>query len=117
MWLCFLVGCQSEPLPKSSALHPPEASLPKPTSVYNVTNIQTLALTLPQKTNTYSPAFTLTLEQQRAVKLMKDFIKSHGLRANNPWALLHALLASNEDKAVEDGRLAIDALFADYAQI
>ena len=57
------------------------------------------------------PAYDEALARLGAV------VDAHATDPTNPWAVSHGLLARGADLRLSDGRLAIDGLFADYAEL
>jgi hypothetical protein len=84
---------------------------------FSTNNIATLSFSLPQKENALSTPITPDPLHEAARNALSGMVAQHGVLIDNPWALLHALLALGPETKLPDGRDAIDALFSDYAEL
>lgn len=52
----------------------------------------------------------------KAAKTLKDVVYTHARDPDNPWAASHAMLAIGPTTELTNGKLAVDHLFAEYAE-
>jgi hypothetical protein len=96
---------------------PEEAvALPPRDGVYSAENIAALSFREPYNTQTLTPALKLEDRHTATLNVLRSLVTKHGLRKDNPWATVHALLALGKDAKLPDGRSAVDALFSDHAE-
>ena len=84
--------------------------------LYTGSNISQLPLKRPPAHNHPTPLKMAPLHEA-SYNALKGMIRQHGLLIDNPWALLHALLALGSEAQLPDGRNAIGALFTDHANL
>ena len=82
----------------------------------NETNISSLSFSLPQQEKSILQPIALSPLHEATRNALMGMVSQHGVLIDNPWALLHALLALGPQTTLPDGRDAIDALFSDYAE-
>ena len=134
LWfLSFLVGCEESNSSRTSTVAPKEESLeeprsnPKKTQIKKETankkishfhekNIASLSLAIPSKEKTIPRATSLSPIHEATRNALKGMVEQHGLLIDNPWALLHALLALGPNAKLPDGTSAVERLFTEHAE-
>lgn len=111
-WLSLLalVACaqpaptQPDEAPPVQEPAPPEVPAPQ-VQLAPPTRVATSTATMPE-----------VPDEVRATRIVLDqLIREQALRVDNPWALGHALMVLGPKAALPDGRLAVDAVFEDWA--
>jgi len=83
---------------------------------FHVKNISSLSLAIPNKERKVPQAVSLSPVHEATRNALKGMVEQHGLLIDNPWALLHALLALGPNAKLPDGTPAIDRLFTEHAE-
>ena len=80
-------------------------------------NINTLSFSVPKIDKTIDDPIPPNDLHQATRNALAGMVELHGVLIDNPWALLHALLALGPNTILPDGRDAIDALFEQHAEL
>ena len=100
---------------QSSASLAPQKRVPAGSRI-NETNIANFSFSLPPQEKAILQPIVLSPLHEASRNALLGMITQYGVLIDNPWALLHALLAIGPETKLPDGRDAIDALFSDYAE-
>jgi len=117
----LLVACGEPPPPLRSEQAPANATeqaaapVAAPSHLWTPADVDQLK-PLPPTREDHSPRpIPASAEIDRALATLGGVVNSRALDPANPWAVAHAILALGKDVKLSDGRPAVDATFADYA--
>ena len=80
-------------------------------------NIKEFSFTVPTIEKTIDEPIAPNDLNQATRNALAGMVELHGVLIDNPWALLHALLALGPNTILPDGRNAIDVLFSQHAEL
>jgi len=83
---------------------------------YNETNIHELDVHVSLQEKKISDPISLSPVHEATRNALKGMVQQHGLLIDNPWALLHALLALGPNAKLPDGSSAVETLFTEHAE-
>jgi hypothetical protein len=117
--LLFL-ACTCKPAATPAPTPAPTPAVQTPTqppiTVWTKDNIAQLTPVAPSRSSTVSKPIPAIPAYDEALSLMNKIVDRYAGDPNNPWAVVHGLLARNSSFKLTDGREAIPALFAMYAE-
>ncbi len=111
-WLAWLVLGACAPPASPEPVEPEAVQVPDPPEV----PAPQVQLQPPTRAVTSPAILPQVPEEVRATRIVLDkLVRETALRADNPWALGHALMVLGPQARLPDGRLGVDALFEDWA--
>lgn len=134
--LLLLLACGEPPPPLPSELSPEQRAAAPPAApaqppaaptdatpgeaqgrLWTPEDIDQLAPAPPTRQGRSPRPLALSAEIEEAIRTLSEVVDTRGRDPKNPWAVAHGLLARGPDMQLADGRPAVDALFADAAEI
>lgn len=87
------------------------------TAQFSQKNIDELFFTVPKTERIIDNPISPNDLNQATRNALAGMVELHGVLIDNPWALLHALIALGPKTILPDGRNAVDVLFAQHAEL
>ena len=127
MLLVSLLACQSADVPVPEPIEvtepetvskPPETQ-PRLVSQARITqhNIDTFQLNPPKQSAKVKQPLTLRAEHTAVMAFLQGHLKAEASSIENPWALLHSILAFGDEHLTIEGKLAIKDIVETYGRV
>jgi hypothetical protein len=117
LMLVGTLGCGSSPAPKTTPGSLPVTDVQVPLAPEGEPCTPSAAYALPSVEAKSPLGRPLDNGELAARTVLVDVVRNHGLVADNPWAVSHALLALGPDVTLGNGQPAVDHLFAEFAEL
>lgn len=116
-WILALVLACASPEPVAGAPDPaPLAAPTTPATLWSAANIGSLVPSPPSREGRTPTPLTPDPAWDEVLATLGPVVDIYAGDPQNPWAVAHGLLARGGEFKLTDGRRAIDALFADWAE-
>lgn len=106
------------PLPEAPASSTTPKNVPPPKKAqFSEKNIASFSFSALKNDKSIPSPIPVDPLHEATRNALAGMVELHGVLIDNPWALLHALLALGPNTILPDGRNAVDVLFEDHAML